>query len=54
MKDCLKKVLVKYPDTLETYSVGYSQISQNIQEAKRELENDETIEEVIEYIEKNK
>lgn len=48
MKECLKKVLLKYPETIETFSVGCSkQMLQDIEEAKRELAEEKSVEEDI-------
>ena len=46
LKDCLKKVLLKYPETIESFSDGCSQqMRQDIQEIKAEIEQDKLIEE---------
>jgi len=49
MRECLKKIIIKYPETLETFSVGCSkQMRQDIQEIKAEIEQDRMKEENIE------
>ena len=48
MKECLKKVLSKYPETIETFSVGCTrQMILDIEEAKRELEEEKSLEDNI-------